>query len=917
MKLNQPYYIESRQGDCHIDLGGVWQFSYLDKKIENTEDVKWMHEGVLPNSVYHLLKDCGILPDPYLGMNSNKYHWVDEKVWYFKKEFLLDKNNYSGKVFLCFDGVSYYCRLWVNGNMLGDHEGLFGGPCVEISEYLNFSGKNDIVIEVIAANYGIKDSFDPLNKKGENSVIAPWNILRDTDTSTGEFIVMGIWNSVRLEFVNTYHISRPYLYTEKVVDNRAVLKLEVELTDSSIEELHKYYGYTGLYDAYTRAYDNGLSGNRKDDEVEIEVKISESDTDICVYSELESVSLIDYERSCILEGYCELQFYSKEIVIDNPKLWYPNGMGEAYLYNVEITMFRKGKECDKHIFKTGIKTFTSSRTKGDKYRHRWNKFLFNINGRDFFLKGMNWQPTDFLYKVDEEKYRWLLTLAKDCGIQLMRVWSGGGRPENDIFYNLCDELGIMVWQDAPLANMEDTHNFNQEILESQVAYNLYRIRNHPSLVIHCGGNEINPYSYGNAASMFVIDRIIRALDGNKIFHYTTADQGSAHIYRDMDPVWYSKIYGHIPFVGESGIHSFPTFKAFKKLISEKECNKVLPDLSSEEFQKNFPELINHFTEYRPDRIPRMTARCSQIDNMQGITLERLCEASQVQAYEFYLLMIQAMRNNYPYCGGIMPWVFNRAFATVGIQLVDGEGNPGYEYYAVKNAYRPVDIMLKVEWSLIAPCEKVPLNVKVFNQNGDDLSDAKIKLKIYTPKLDTEIEYIKPLETGISEYSFGEFIPDERYTDKCFLISVVLLRENSDIVRNTYFIKCTSKLASYELYRKYREAPANNLYFESGPFLRRDIENANKAELSVEILGINSIGIYPSYKLRISNISKVPAYPVIVDCDKYNCSVSDNFFLLDGGETKEVELKINKEMIEDLSITVMSWNSKKITLEIRK
>ncbi len=917
MKLNQPYYIEKRSEDKHIDLKGEWEFLYLDKRIEKVSDIEWTLKGNLPNSVYHLLHECGIAPNPYVGENSKEYRWVDEKIWYFKRKIALDMPDFEGKVFLCFDGVCYYSRLWINGTLIGDHEGLFGGPCVEISKNLDFSAENEIVVEVVSANYGIKDTFDPLNKKGENSVIAPWNILRDTDTSTGEFIVLGIWNDIRLEFVDNYHISRPYLYTDEISNGNAVLKLEAELTDGSTEELHKYYGYTGLYDGYTRAYDNGLSGIKKDDSVEIQVNISESDTGLCVFSESDTVNLIDYERSCILKGYNELQFYSKDIIIENPKLWYPNGLGEPYLYNVEILMTYNGKVCDRHIFKTGIKKFSASRTKGDKYRHRWNSFLFNINGKEFFLKGMNWQPTDFLYKVDENKYRWLLSLAKDCGIQLMRVWSGGGRPENDIFYELCDEFGIMVWQDAPLANMADTHNFNQEILESQLAYNIYRIRNHASLVIYCGGNEINPYSYGNAASMFVIDRTVRALDPAKIFHYTTADQGGAHIYRDMEPVWYSKIYGHIPFVGESGIHSFPTFKAFKKLISERECNSVLPDLSGKDFQKNFPELINHFTEYRPDRIPRMTARCSQIDNMQGITLERLCEASQVQAYEFYLLMIQAMRNNYPYCGGIMPWVFNRAFATVGIQLIDGEGNPGYEYYAVKNAYRPIDIMLKIEWSVIAPGEKVPLNVKVFNQNGDDLSDAKIKLKIYTPKLDTEIEYIQSLEKDVCEYSFGEFIPDEMYTDKCFLISVELVRENTYTLRNTYFIKCISALASHDLYRKYREAPANNLYFENGPWLRRDIENANKADLSVEIIGISDIWGYPSYKLRIHNTSKTPAYPVIIDCDKYNCLSSDNFFLLAGGESKEVELKINTEVIENLNVTVMSWNSEKITLEIRK
>ena len=907
MKLNQPYYIEPRNGDSHLNLNGTWDFAWEDNKISDISTINYEHSGELPNSIYHLLANENILPPPYVGTNSKKYNWVDEKIWYFRKKVKLNKPNYAEKVFLCFDGVAYYCRLWVNGNLLGDHEGMMGGPTCEISKYLNFTGNNEFVVEVTANTYGIKEGFSALNRQGTNSCILPWNITRDNETSTGDFIVVGLWNKIRLEFVNNMHISRPYLYTENIESDKATLQLELEFTDGSIEELKKYYAYGSdvISYLYTRAYDNGLTGAVLNNSVEISVVISENDTKKIVYSNTDNINPIDYEKSCIDNRWYELQFYNKTITIDNPKLWYPNGLGDAYLYDVELVMSYDGKECDRHSFKTGIRTFTSAKTAGPKYRQRWNNFRFYINGKDFFLQGMNWQPTDFLYKIDEDKYRWLLTLAKNSGIQLIRVWSGGGRYEDDIFYNLCDELGLMVWQDSMMANMYDTHCYNQEILESQIAYNLYRIRNHASLVIHCGGNEFNPYSEKNAASMFIVDRIIRQLDRNKIFHYTTADMGSAHIYRDMEPVWYSKLYAHMPFVGESGIHSFPTYKALKKLICKNEYERPLPNLSSPEFAENFPELVNHFTEYNPTRIPRMTSRISQIDNLNGITLERMCEASQVQAYEFYMIMIQSFRNNYPYCGGIMPWVFNRPFTTVGIQLIDGEGNPGYEYYAVKNTYRNTDVMLKLDWTVTSPGEKIPLNLRIL---GDAPKKGTISVVVYTPKLEVQKEYRADIESSVCEYSFDDFIPDDTYTNECFLICAEICCENGESVRNTYFIKCTDKLNDKDLYQKYRSSVQNNLEFENGPWLRRDIESANKAKINASIINKCIKNGYLCYDVKLKNISDTAAYPVIIDAEQFNCFATDNFFLLKSAEEKVVALTLNTPEDTTASILIKWWNA---------
>ena len=131
------------------------------------------------------------MPDPYFGANSKQYSWVDEKVWYFKKIFTVGRNLDEVNAYLCFDGAAYYSRVWVNGVLLGEHEGMFGGPVCDIAAYLKPRGKNELIVEIKACDYGVKDTFNSRNNGDKNSQIVPWNPARDRVTCNGDFIVMG------------------------------------------------------------------------------------------------------------------------------------------------------------------------------------------------------------------------------------------------------------------------------------------------------------------------------------------------------------------------------------------------------------------------------------------------------------------------------------------------------------------------------------------------------------------------------------------------------------------------------------------------------------------------------------------------------------------------------------------------------
>lgn len=727
-------------------------------------------------------------------------------------------------------------------------------------------------------------------------------VVRDVSTSNGDFIVLGIWNDVRIEFVPKLHLSRPYLITENITRDEARLNFEVEIADGSIEELRRFFGINDHFYDYTRAYDSGNTGAVRDNVVCIEIVILEGKKQ--VFHSKENVSLTDFASLGMDDRFWELQFYKKEITINVPKLWYPNGMGEAFLYDVTVNLLCDDKIIDSHFFKYGIRTFRATYTKGSKYRVRWDKYFFVINGKETFLKGMNWTPIDFLYDIDPKRYEWCLTLAQNAGIQLLRVWNGGGMPETDTFYEICDRLGILVWQDLFLANSDSSEKYPHDVLECQTAYNLYRIRNHASLVVLCGGNEFNPYTVGNAAAMFVMQRTVEALAHDRLFYYTTADQGSAHIYIDMEPVWYRHRYKQLPFLAESGIHSFPQFKTLKKLIRREEYEKDVCNLSLPKFETDFTDLLNHFSEYIPSRVPRMMARNSQVIDLRKASLKDICEASQVQVYEFYQLMIQSMQENFPVCGGIMPWVFKRPWATVGVQTVDGDDRPGYAYYAVRNSYKPINICWCQEWSVLAPNEEITLVTKVFNQNKEDLSGACITLTVYNPDLSVWDEY-KNVYKPVCD--FGKITLADHFTNTCFLICADISRNGVCLSRSVYFNKCTEALGDADVYEEYRTYPSPNMYFENGPWLVPSIKKANRALVNAKISGKGMVGNYYFADVIIKNISSTPAYPVTIElCDEdQRFFLDDNFFLLKPEEEKKIRIVCDKGEIGEVMVNF--WN----------
>ena len=183
-------------------------------------------------------------------MNTKKYAWVPDKVWYFRRHFDVPAAAKEDYVFLCFDGTGYYTTIWINGTLVGRHAGLFGGPHVEVGQYLHPGQSNDIVVEVKAGSYGEKN-WD-MDNLGNGKVAVPWGlaggeryVTADSGIDYRELEPLGIWQSVRLEITPKVHLARPYLVTQKATGARASMRLKVEVLDNTTAldtDLTKEYG---------------------------------------------------------------------------------------------------------------------------------------------------------------------------------------------------------------------------------------------------------------------------------------------------------------------------------------------------------------------------------------------------------------------------------------------------------------------------------------------------------------------------------------------------------------------------------------------------------------------------------------------------------------------------------------------------
>ena len=908
--LAQPYYITPRSGSQHVDVMTDWQLGYADSVVGSVSDLKTVTNWFTvaePTTVQIALTKAGKLPHPYSHLNAKQYAWVDKKVWYYRKNVTLSPSATQGKfVFLCFDGIDYFARVWLNGQLLGSHEGMFGGPSVEVSKLLKPDGANELVVEVRSANYGNWATYDYRK---------PGRIIKSIDQAGGEgskpFFALGIWRKARFEIVPPIHLERPYLVTKSVSPTQAVLSFETEVfvrKQSLDYQLHPWNNQILTRGALPAQV----------------VKAPEK---------LQLAVTFSYGGKAVLTKRFPLQllegrnWFRQEITLDNrnggpPKLWMPVGMGQPNLYQVSVALVQDNTVRDEIRFAQGIRTIQTRQSTGVQTNERWDNLQFVVNNQPIFVKGVNWMPADALLDLPPQKYRWLLGMAKASGIQMIRAW-GGGLIETEDFYNVCDSLGIMVWQDFPVWH-QDTPERPQNIWEAQVLQTIFRLRNRASLALYCGGNGFNPYSSGSVSTLGIVERNLKRFDPSRPFIPTTSDAGNVHTYPDMDPARFAHLYQHTPFIAEAGIHSVQDANSLREIITASEFTD-LSNLSDKAFAATHPEIISHFAEYYPYRVPRMVSRATHISDVKSPTVESLAEASQVGAGEFYQLLSDGFQSNYPTTTGMMPWVFNRPWPVFsGIMLVDGFNHPTASYYFLKRTYEPVHIALDLPYLLWAPGEKLAIKTALIHDATPVPKNAKIAVTIYdddyrqVARKEMSVGTISP-GTGVRHDSLGTFTLPETLRNRFFYVVAELKSSTGGVIsRSVYWPRCLTALSADSTRKLLREEPATYdkigeswLPLPNGPWLKPTAAKV-PTTLTMQILSNKTTEANQSQlTVRVKNTGTVPSFMTQLDITGVSRAfyATDNFIWLAPGETKDIAVSVWwRGPKESAILTLNAWNA---------
>ncbi len=896
--LWHPYYIHPRQGQQHVDLSGRWQLQPCDTPLEDPQSIRsWSYSADVPQTVHWSLHAAGALPHPYDRRNIKDYAWVETKTWYYRHTFDAPSIGDS-YAFLCFDGVDHLCRVWLNGELLGRHEGMFGGPMIEVSALLRSDAPNEVIVEVQAASFSQGEDWNA--RQGKGRVIKPWGISRGS--SAEDYMSVGIWRPVRLEIVPRAHIERPFLTTVTASDALAVIELNAEIncnTHSGEFELNRWDNLI-LRDMHDRFHSKPWP-----QEMALRVEMVEAENGHTAA-----------DLTLPLHLYEGRNWVKQTVEVRNPALWQPNGMGEPHLYHVCLTLVAGDTPVDSMAFEYGIRTIQTVPAAGPQTTDRWANWQFVVNGRPFFVKGINWMPADQLLDLPASRYRWLLEMARAAGIQMIRIW-GGGLIETDDFYHICDELGIMVWQDFPIGN-SDSPDWPLDIWQAMVVMSIFRLRNHPSLAVWCGGNEFNPYSYGNTAVIGVVERAVNLFDGTRVFRRTSPDEGSIHTYPDMDPTWYQHLYALVPFIAETGIHSFPEARLLRELCNEEEFRKPLSGIFEPAFGDEHPDLRQHFVEYNPQRVPRMIARASHVADVSAPSLETLVEASQIAAGEFYQILSEVVQANYPVTSGLMPWVYKRPWPNIAIQLVDGMGHAGAPYYFLKRTYEPLHVTVQLPHMLWGAGDEIPIRARVLSLSRETQRSATLHVAIldatFQPVWQCSADLTISGAPVVADAPLGGFTIPETFADSFFFVVAELRSSSTTLLsRSVYWPRCLSAMGDPAFRLTYRAEPQPALTFSKGPWLKPQVARQPTAlQLGSVHHQMDSNGL-SHISCVVKNTGDTPAYPVKLDVSgaKRIFYASDNYLWLAPGEERALTLHVTwREPVRARTVILSaeSWNA---------
>lgn len=795
---------------------------------------------------------------PYAGTASQEYLWTADVIWWFRTEIRADALDPDAvRAELVFDGVDHDAWVWVDGSPAGEHHGMFGGPVLDVSEWLPRAGapasRHEVVVALRPAGAGRGKEIG-WGTKGR--LVKPETFCRWVNNP--DFVTTGIWRPVRLVQTGAHRLERPRVHTRLAGDGSVRVIVEVEVLRSDVQaDLHwvvRHGGVPPVWDRrLVRPADDPTIG-RSDGAERTPAQLTVSATLRDGADEIVAAADTDLDVS---PGRVWARL---ELKVDDPQLWWPEGTAPEGAGPVLHTLSIDLDGRDHLEVPIGLREIEWQPADGPRLADHWFDWQARVNGTAVALRGMNWMPSDIL-RQDVERIRHLLTLMRDAGVQIVRVW-GGGLLETDEFYDACDELGLMVWQDFPINTLYDCSDIPLDVWEQQVTWTVERLRNRASLAVWCGGNEFEPYAPENAAVMGIAERTIADLDGTRRFIRSCSDPGDVHPYLDCDSTWYLPMYRDVPAISEWGGHTLPTLASLAEIVPADELERPLDALLSpdpEAFQASHPALHHHWAEFQPDRVPRMLHRARIYDDLAQASFTQGVEAIQLGAAEILQTVITDFSADDTAVRMLMPWVYNRPWPSVGMQAVDHSGRPTPGYYAIKRGYRPSSIVIRLEEEALAPGEPLRFSVGLTRGEGAVARHGRaVRVTVYDQSLRERAGHVVHLGPGADGFRALAVDPHGSDVDDVRAFIVVAVAADDPQTQHVRVIRVSPSLTDPSVRAAYRSAPNPTAHFMVGSL--REAVAASPATVRWSA----TASMEDSIMLTLENTGDVPAAFVTID-----------------------------------------------------
>jgi beta-mannosidase len=619
----------------------------------NKQNEAKKHRATIPGTVHTDLYENQLIPDPFYGANEKQLQWIENENWEYETHFTLSKSELKNQnIDLEFEGLDTYATVYLNGKAVLEAKNMFRKRTISAKSHLKM-GTNHLKVVFHSA----------VQKGKEAAAKLPYTLpekervfVRKAQYQFGwdwgpRFVTAGIWKPIQLKFWNSAKIES-VKYEQKVL-NESVANLDVIFTIFA-EKSGKY-----------------------------QIKLG--------------------QKPFPFELKKGQNVVKVPIIIQNPILWWSNGLGVPHQYVFRFSLEQNQQIIDVKELKIGLRTIELIQEKDQI----GSSFYFKLNGKPVFMKGANVVPPDsFLPRVSDATYFSLVDNAKKANMNMLRVW-GGGVYFDDAFYEACDANGILVWQDFMFAcsmypgDEKFVENVKQEVID-----NVNRLQNHPSIAIWCGNNENDEgwhnwgwqkqFNYSKADSTQIWN------DYKKVFHEMipqTLDSllpKEKNIYWSSSPskgwgrkesltqgdvhywgVWwgkesfemYEKKVGR--FVSEYGFQGMPNLETLQKVMNKEDLNFTSEAFKNHQKHPTGFETINEYMA-RDYVVPK--------DFDDGAYVSQLLQARGMK------IAIEAHRRAKPNCMGTLFWQLNDCWPVTSWSSIDYYGNWKAFHYQAKRSF---------------------------------------------------------------------------------------------------------------------------------------------------------------------------------------------------------------------------------------